>query len=76
VVLTAAASVNAAAGNASHPEWLSLAVASGGLTLNSGGSLSGFVATPAAVVIHGTLSGRVACDRLTINSAGALITAP
>jgi endo-1,4-beta-xylanase len=78
VVLTIAGgvTVNAAAGNAAHPEWLSLAVASGGLTLNSGGSLSGFVTTPAAVVINGTLSGRLACDRLTINGAGALITAP
>ena len=78
VVLTLANGVtlNAAAGNTSHPEWLSLAVASGGLTLNSGGSLSGFVATPGAVVINGTLSGRLACDRLTINGAGVLNTAP
>ena len=78
VVLTLASGVtlNASAGNASHPEWLSLAVASGGLTVNSGGDLSGFVATPAAVVINGTLSGRVACDRLTLNGAGVLNTAP
>ncbi len=51
-------------------------MASGGLTLNGGGTLSGFVATPGAVVINGTLSGRVACDRLTINGAGVLNTAP
>jgi hypothetical protein len=28
------------------------------------------------VVINGSLSGRVACDRLTINGAGVLNTAP
>lgn len=78
VMLTLANGVtlNATAGEASHPEWLSLSVASGGLTINSGGSLSGIVATPAAVTINGTLNGRVACDRLTINGAGVLNAAP
>jgi len=79
VILTLArgASLNAAAGNPSPPEWLSVAVASGGLTLKGGATLSGFVTAPAgAVVLNGTLNGGVVCDRLTINGGGALNAAP
>ncbi len=79
VILTLAhgATLNAAAGNPSHPKWLSVAVASGGVALNGGATLSGFVTAPAgAVVLNGTLTGSVVCDRLTINGGGALNAAP
>jgi endo-1,4-beta-xylanase len=79
VILTLASGVtlNAAAGTSAHPEWLSLAIASGGLTLNGGAALSAFVTAPSGhVMLNGTLSGRLACDRLTINGSGVLDTSP
>ena len=69
--------LNAAAGDAGRPEWLSLAIASGGVTLNGGATLSAFVTAPSGtVMLNGTLNGRIAADRLIINGAGALNTAP
>jgi hypothetical protein len=79
VTLTLANGVtlNGAIGTAAHPEWLALAIASGGLTLNGGATLSGFVTAPAGVVmLNGTLNGRVVSDRLTINGPGVLNTVP
>lgn len=79
VILTVGSGVtlNAPAGAAEHPEWLSLAIASGGLTLNGGATLSAFVTAPSGhVMLNGTLNGRLACDRLTINGGGVLNTTP
>ena len=79
VVLTLANGItlNGAAGDATHPEWLSVAIASGGVTVNGGASLDGSVTAPAGTVtLNGTLNGRVACDRLTINGSGTLTTMP
>jgi rhamnogalacturonan endolyase len=77
VTLANGVTLNASAGNPAHPEWLALRVASGGLTLNSGVTLSGFVTAPSGtVMLNGTLNGRAVSDRLTINSGGALNTAP
>ena len=77
VTLANGLTVNASAGTASHPEWLSLAIASGGVTLNGGATLSALVTAPAGtVLLNGTLNGRVTSDRLTINGPGALNTAP
>ena len=79
VILTLASGVtlNAAAGDSGRPEWLSLAIASGGVTLNGGATLSAFVTAPSGtVMLNGTLNGGVIADRLTINGAGVLNTAP
>ena len=79
VTLTLAGGVtlNAAAGAAEHPDWLSLRIASGGLTLNGGATLSAFVTAPAGtVMLNGTLNGRVTSDRLTVNGPGVLNVAP
>jgi rhamnogalacturonan endolyase len=77
VVLTTAGNVTlaAVAGSASHPLWLNLRVASGGVTLNTWAALYGSVTVPSgAVVINRTarLQGRLACDRLTVNEGGLL----
>ena len=79
VTLTLAGGVtlNAAAGAAERPDWLSLRIASGGLTLNGGSTLSAFVTAPAGtVMLKGTLNGRVTSDRLTVNGPGVLNAAP
>jgi hypothetical protein len=72
VVLTLAhgTTLNGNAGADGHPEWLTLRVASGGVTLNGGATLIGQVVAPTgAVIINGDsrLVGGVACDRLTLN---------
>lgn len=77
VVLTTATSLtlNAAMGASSQPLWLDLRVASGGVTLNGGSSLYGFVTAPAGtIIINGNtrLVGGVVCDRLNINTGGLL----
>ncbi len=77
VTLAGGVTLNAAAGNAAHPEWLSLNLAAGGVTLNGGASLNALVAAPAgSVMLNGTLSGSVTADRLTINGGGVLKSAP
>jgi fibronectin type 3 domain-containing protein len=68
-------SLNGSVGSADHPGWLTLNIASGGLTLNGNATCDGFVAAPAGTVtINGnsTLNGGVICDRLTIDGAGLL----
>jgi hypothetical protein len=68
----------AANGNFGPPgtaSWLTLNIRSGGLTLNSGSSLHGFVTAPSGTVIingNAQLIGGVTSDRLTINSGGLL----
>jgi len=63
-------------GAADHPEWLRLNLAAGGLTLNQGATLDGYVTAPAGTITLNsktTLQGQVACDRLTLNGSGALV---
>ena len=76
VILTLAngTTINGTAGNAAHPEWLTLNVSSGGVTLNSGATLRGVVNAPtSSVTLNGaTLNGRVAADRLTLNTNALL----
>jgi rhamnogalacturonan endolyase len=77
VILTVASgiSLNAVIGDAAHPEWLTLRVAAGGVTLNTSATLDALVLAPAGTVTLNTnsrLTGRIACDRLTINTGGLL----
>jgi rhamnogalacturonan endolyase len=77
VVLTLANGLtvnNGTVGASAHPEWLTLQIASSGLTLNSGSTLHGVVIAPTGTVTinTGALYGRVSADALTINSHGLL----
>jgi autotransporter-associated beta strand protein len=81
VILTLAngASISGAAGDAAHPDDLMLNVASGGITLNAGATLRAIVNAPNGTVIlndGATLVGRVAADRLTLNTNAQLSDAP
>jgi pectate lyase/pectin methylesterase-like acyl-CoA thioesterase len=63
------------AGDAAHPQWLVLNLATGGISLGSNATVHGFVNVPAGTVIipsGATLHGRVTSDRLTINRNGLL----
>ncbi len=73
--LASGVTLNGSIGASAHPEWLTLNLATGGLTLNSNVSCSGFVVAPnGSVIINGnsTLTGGAVCDRLTINGNGLL----
>ncbi len=75
VILTLANGVtfNGAAGNAAHPEWLTVQVYSGGVTLNGGGTLHGSLVAPnGTVTLNAALHGTVSSDRLTLNGSGLL----
>ena len=77
LVVGAGVTVNGTAGDAANPSWLAVSVATGGLAVNGGASFHGSVTAPAgAVAVNGTLRGRVAADRLTVNGAGALTATP
>ncbi|HYD85721.1 MAG TPA: hypothetical protein VEA63_16750, partial [Opitutus sp.] len=78
VVLTLAngAHLNGVIGSADAPERLLLRIASGGLTLNGGAALHGFVDAPnGTITINGnaTLNGGLTSDRLIVNGNGLLI---
>jgi hypothetical protein len=71
--------LNGNAGSTEHPEWLTLRVASGGVTLNRSVSLAAIVEAPnGTVVINGgtRLTGRVAADSLTLNGNAQLVLVP
>jgi autotransporter-associated beta strand protein len=79
VTLANGTTINAQAGSATHPEWLTLQVHSGGVTLNTGATLDGHVIAPAGTVTintSATLRGSIAADGLTINSGGLLDQIP
>jgi len=62
-------------GNADHPAWLTFNIYAGGLTLNGGANVYGYVAAPkGTVMINGNcqIVGGLASDRLTINNNGRL----
>jgi hypothetical protein len=70
---------NGSTGAEAHPEWLSLAVYSGGVTLNGPTTFYGYVVAPTgAVVINGNsaLHGGVIADSLTVNGGGLLDLIP
>jgi DNA/RNA endonuclease G (NUC1) len=73
--LAAGTSLNGVIGAPAHPEWVTVNIASGGLTLNSNAAVHGAVIAPAGTVtINGNsvVRGRVVADRLTINGNGLL----
>jgi hypothetical protein len=75
VVLTLAngTTLGGAVGNAARPEWLTLRVASGGLTLNSGVAVRGALVVPnGTITLNGTASifGELVSDRLSVSSGG------
>lgn len=77
VVLTLAGETtfNGEIGAAGQPELLLLRIVSGGLTLNGGATLHGFVDAPngtVAINANATLEGGVASDRLIVNGHGRL----
>jgi autotransporter-associated beta strand protein len=81
VILTLAngITISSAAGNAAHPEYLTLNVSSGGVTLNKGATLRAIVSAPAGSVIlndSATLVGRVAADQLTLNTDALIDDVP
>ncbi len=67
----------ATVGSASNPAWLTLRVASGGVTLNSGSMLYATVRAPnGTVTLNAPMQGALQCDRLTVNSSGRLLAPP
>jgi rhamnogalacturonan endolyase len=77
VILTLAngTSLGGSIGNAAHPDWLVLRVASGGLTLNSGVAVRGSLVVPnGAIILNGsaTIVGELVSDRLSVSSGGVI----
>jgi aryl-phospho-beta-D-glucosidase BglC (GH1 family) len=67
--------LNGSTGSAAHPEWLTLQIASGGLTISGKVTFNGNVVAPGGTVTlngNATLNGTVAADRLTLNGASLL----
>jgi len=78
VVITVAsgATFNAVVGAADHPEWLTLKIASGGVTINSNATFNGAILAPSGTVtLYGTIKGTIASDRLIV-SGNALLGQP
>ncbi len=75
VVLANGVAVNAGAGASAHPEWLTIEVANGGLTLNNGDVYGSVVAPTGTVTLNGgaQLTGTVTTDRLVVNGSAALV---
>jgi rhamnogalacturonan endolyase len=66
--------INGLAGSAAHPEWLTLRIAGGGLTI-AGGTFHGDVVAPnGAVTLEdaATLNGAVVSDQLTLDGSSIL----
>jgi len=68
--------MNGAVGSVSHPEWLTLNVTTGGLTISGNVRFNGIIVAPnSAVTLNGNaiLYGNVVADRLTINGTSLLL---
>ncbi len=68
-------SANSTVGASTNPVWLALNIKSGGLTLNSGCNVYGYVLAPSGTVIINNstqLVGGVTADYLTVNGGGLL----
>jgi hypothetical protein len=74
ITLAAGATLNGSVNAEGEPGWLTLRVATGGLTLNTGVVLHGDVIVPAGSVTlnNSTLEGTIVSDRLTLNGNSRL----
>lgn len=75
VTLNGGFSTNSPMGSAAHPEWFTLRIAGGGLSLNSNGSFHGYLEAPDGTLTlnsNAQFIGGVVCDRLIVNSNGVL----
>jgi rhamnogalacturonan endolyase len=78
VIVVVANSINVnggVIGAVDHPAWLTLNIYMGGLTLNGGGNVYGYVAAPGGtILVNGNcqIVGGMASDRLTVNNTGRL----
>ncbi len=75
ITLANAVSANGSLGNSAHPEWVTLKIAAGGLTLNGNVSAYGYVTAPSGTVtVNGNaqLVGGLIADRLTLNGNSLL----
>ncbi len=75
ITLVSGLAANGQMGVSTNPEWLSLRIASGGLTLNGSVSIHGYVEAPAGTVtLNGSarLIGGVTSNRLTLNGNALL----
>ncbi len=72
---TALTANGATVGTSANPNWLTLKVASLGISLNSGSALYGIVRAPNGVITlnNSSLYGSVHCDRLILNGSGQLV---
>ena len=65
--------INGTIGNAANPQWLTLNVSTGGVTLNGGSQMFGKANAPSgSVTVNSRLTGNVICDRLTVNGGGVV----
>jgi rhamnogalacturonan endolyase len=77
LVVASSVTLNANAGNSNFPQWLTLNVASGGVTLNQSATLNGDIIAPSGTAtINGTVNGTVISNSLTINGSGLLNQGP
>jgi hypothetical protein len=61
--------------NSANPNWLTLNIYNGGIALNSGANVYGYVTAPGGTVMiigNAQIVGGVDCDRLTISNSGRL----
>jgi hypothetical protein len=64
---------NALVGDAARPDWLSLEVSAGNLTIGNNARVYGLIIAPnSTVTLKGSLRGRVSADRLTVEENGML----
>jgi hypothetical protein len=75
VIVGDTVTLNGSVGSSGNPNWLTLAIANGGLTLNSGVAVSGTVLAPNGTVTvnsGASLTGALEADRLAINGSGTV----
>lgn len=75
LIVATPVTVNGTVGAATHPEWLSIQVASGGVTANGHAVISGDIVAPTGtVMLNGgaTVTGQVSSDALIINGTASL----
>lgn len=67
--------LNGSAGALAHPEWLTLQVAAGNLTISGNVTFNGRIVAPnSTLTLNGNakINGTVKADRLTLNGASAI----